>query len=177
MFGGRTFKFRTSVYYRAGQDIIDWVRRPTAEMWYSMNHTAVDALGFDIQANIQLSVFKLQSTYSFCHINQDAGEWISGSALDYLRHQFRTTLILDFSPFIFNLSTSYRFREGHYVLADGNTKPYGGVLLTEARASYVLSHATIYLEVHNLLNTSWRDHGGVPQPGLTLLAGVRFDIE
>lgn len=176
-FGGRTFKFRTSVYYRAGQDIIDWVRRPSAEMWYSMNHTAVDALGFDIQTRLQLSVFKLQTTYSFCHINQDAGEWISGSALDYLRHQFRTTLTIDLSPCTFSLSSSYRFREGNYVLADGNTESYGGVLLAEVRASYTLGHATLYLEGHNLLNTSWRDHGGVPQPGLTLLAGVRFTVE
>lgn len=171
------FHFQFSTYYRAGQDIIDWVRQPSVEMWYSMNHTAVDALGFDIQTRLQLSVFKLQTTYSFCHINQDAGKWISGSALDYLRHQFRTTLILDFSPFIFNLSTSYRFREGNYVLADGNTESYGGVLLAEVRASYTLGHATLYLEGHNLFNTSWRDHGGVPQPGLTLLAGVRFAVE
>lgn len=171
------FHFQFSTYYRAGQDIIDWVRQPSVEMWYSMNHTAVDALGFDIQTRLQLSVFKLQTTYSFCHINQDTGEWISGSALDYLRHQFRTTLTIDLSPCTFSLSSSYRFREGNYVLADGNTESYGGVLLAEVRASYTLGHATLYLEGHNLLNTSWRDHGGVPQPGLTLLAGVRFAVE
>ena len=168
------FHFQFSTYYRAGRDIIDWVRRPESEMWYSMNHTAIDVLGLDAQLSFhfRLSTFHLQ--YSFCHIAQDAGEWVSGSALDYLRHQIRAAITFNLSTFTFKFSTSYRHREGHYVDADGTTHDYGDMLLIDSRIAYPLGPTELYLEGHNLLNTSWRDHGGIPQPGITILAGVKL---
>ena len=171
-----TLRFAFATYYRAGRDIIDWVRRPEAEMWYSMNHTAVDALGLDALADLRLSPLTVHLNYSFCHITQDAGEWISGSALDYLRHQFRTSVDLSFAIIHIHLSAVYRYREGRYVDADGLAVPYGGVLLVDARVAYPVGPATLYLEGHNLLDTQWRDHGGTPQPGRTVMAGVRLEL-
>ena len=173
-FRSRALRFGVSAYWRKGVNIIDWVRRPESEMWYSMNHTAVDALGLDLQSDLRLSVFDIHVGYSFCHIRQDAGEWISGSALDYLRHQLRAAINVQLAKFDIQFATSYRQRVGQYVDADGKPVAYGGVVLADARVSYRIGAATLYLEGHNLLDTPWRDHGGTPQPGRTVMLGLRL---
>lgn len=164
-----------SAYYRAGRQIIDWVRPTETEMWYSMNHTAVDALGIDAQAALRSPIVTLMMRYSFCHISQDAGDWISGSALDYLRHQLHASAEVSLLGFRLMWATSYRLREGQYI-ADGAARPYGGAWLHDVRLSRDLGAVTLYGECHNLLDVSWRDHGGVPQPGRTWLAGLRLDM-
>ena len=169
-------RFQLVAYYRAGRGIIDWVRRVETEMWYSMNHTAVDALGFDAQVAFRTKVISARVGYFFCHIMQDADDWISGSALDWLRHSLRASLTTQMAGFQLQLSSSYRMREGQYVDADGQARAYGGTLLFDARLSRPLGPLVLYIEGHNLLNTDWRDHGGVPQPGRTLLAGIRIDM-
>lgn len=163
-------------YYRAGRQIIDWVCPATTEMWYSMNHTAVDALGADAQVAFSAPWAAIRVGYSFCHITQDAGEWISGSALDYLRHCLHASVEVPVAGFRLCLSSSYRMREGQYVAADGVATPYGGVLLFDARVARDLGPATLYVEGHNLFDAAWRDHGGVPQPGRTFMAGLQLNM-
>lgn len=171
------FTFHLSTYYRSGSGTIDWVRRPDEEVWYSMNHTQLDAVGVDAGFTFHLSPFTLRGAYSWCKIMQDAGEWISGSALDYLRH--KGTLAACVEPvkgLKLKADATYRFREGRYTDADGNIVDYGGVLLLGAGAEYQWRMATLFVNGYNLTDRCYRDHGGVPMPGATLMGGVRLDL-
>ena len=167
------------LFYRSGTDIIDWVRNPDEEVWYSMNHTAVDAFGADFAASYTPGGFvhALGCGYSYCDIAQDAGEMISGSVLDYLRHKALAYIVLaPMEKLRLKIDATYRYRQGHYVADDGSVCDYGGVLLLNARAEYVVKAVTFFAEGHNLANTPYRDHGGVPQPGIMLYAGVRVGL-
>ena len=171
------FGFQLSAYYRAGADIIGWVRPTEDDLWLSMNHTAVDALGLDAAAQFQFSIFNFQFSYSFCHIEADSRGLLASSAIDHLRHRLQASAGIKVDRFSCHLSATYRFREGQYV-EDGVAHNYGGALLVDAAAEYALRPAlTLYLRGYNLFDASWRDLGGVPQPGVTLAAGLRLQLE
>lgn len=176
----------TSFYYRSGTDIIGWVRPSEEDLWLSMNHTAVDALGMDAAANFHFSLFTFQFSYSYCHIEADHRGLLSSSAIDHLSHKaqlWATAQVTD--RLRLKAGASLRHREGQYV-EDGEAKAYGTALLVDAAAEYDLLRPcrqdaggpglTLYLEGHNLLDRPWRDLGGVPQPGLTLMAGARLAL-
>ncbi|MBR1785197.1 MAG: TonB-dependent receptor [Bacteroidales bacterium] len=172
--GTRHTLLSLDLFYRAGRDIIDWCRRASEDIWYSMNHTEVDALGFDAGATLQLPHASIGLSWSFCHVAQDAGEWISGSALDYLRH--RAALRAEWRPLprlALRAGLVYRQREGEWVDADGTVQAYGTALLADAGVEYRLGSTTLFAEGNNLLGAEYRDHGGVPMPGRTVLAGIR----
>ena len=172
---------QATLYHRDGRQIIDWVRHPDEDTWYSMNHTAVGATGVDFAFSYQPDLPlhpAAGGNYSYCYIDRDHGNMISGYALEYLRH--KATLYLAFSP-IQNLRLKadaiYRYREGKYTDSNGNICTYGGALLLNMAVEYSLKGSLIqcFIEAHNLLNTSYRDHGGVPQPGRTFMAGVKIN--
>lgn len=166
-------------YYRSGSDVIDWVRKADEEVWHSMNHTAVDAIGTDIAASIDIckAVPAAGFCYSICNISQDAGEYISGSVLDYLRHKALAYVVFaPWAPLKLKLDAVYRYREGKYVDENGEICEYGGVFLLNAKVEYTLKNITFFAEAHNLANQRYRDHGGVPQPGIMIYAGARVSI-
>ena len=166
-----------STYYRSGNGTIDWVRRPGEEVWYSMNHTDLDAVGVDASAVVRMDMATLRAAYSWCHIMQDAGGWISGSALDYLRHKGSLSICVEpVKGLRIKADATYRFREGFYTDADGNILSYGGVLLFGAGAEYQWHKMTLFADGFNLSGRHYRDHGGVPMPGTTFIAGVRLDL-
>ena len=173
----KDFRCQVAAYYRGGSQIIDWVRRPEEELWYSMNHTAVDAYGIDAMAAVRVAKVDIRASYSYCHVLQDAGEWVSGSALDYLRHRAQLSLVWHPAERLgLRLDATYRYREGRWVDADGRVQAYGGVPLVGAGVDYRLGSSTLYVEGYNLLDRQWRDHGGVPQPGISVRAGVRVAL-
>ena len=165
-----------SAYYRDGRDIIGWVRPTADDLWYSMNHLKVQALGVDAEADLRLSLFSLRLAYSFCHIVQDEDGMIASSALDHLRHKLSACLTVRLSDFRLLFTADYRYREGQYVADDGSLCPYGGALLLGARAEYEVNRVTIYVEGRNLADVEYLDFGGIPQPGITARVGVRLSL-
>lgn len=161
-------------YYRAGRQIIDWVRSETEEMWYSMNHTTVNALGFDATASLRLRPLALTAEYSFCHINKFSGLHVSMYALEYLRHKAGLSLVVPVGKHLsFKGGAQYRMREGFYADDSGEGWPYGDVLLLDASVEYAWPHVVLFVEGFNLTGADYRDHGGVPMPGRTAMAGLR----
>ena len=170
-------KLHTSAYYRAGRDIIDWCRKADSEMWFSMNHTAVDAIGTDISIGLHLKEMDLRFDYSFCHVIQDAGEWVSGSAMDYLRHQAATHLMWNITDRLqIKTGCTLRDRCGGWVDAEGTVHEYGSVLLADVEAEYRMGRVTLFAGGYNMLDRQYRDHGGVPMPGRTWKAGLLLEL-
>lgn len=168
--------FGISAYYRSGRDIIGWVRPTVDDVWYSMNHLRVRALGLDANANVHVSFFSAQVAYSFCNISQDEGNLVSSSALDHLRHKLCASVAFRLSALRIELTADCRYREGRYVDAAGSLRPYGGAVLLGARAEYALSKAVLYVEGRNLANAEYLDFGGIPQPGVTARVGARLSL-
>lgn len=162
---------------RHGFNIIDWVRKPEESIWYSMNHANIDALGGDFRiaycGNGLLR--RLGVGYSYCTLAQKAGDYISNYVLDYLRHKVGVNVVLSpFANFRVKLLAEYHFRVGSYTDTEGNRQSYNPVLLINGSMEYDLCYLTFFVEGYNLLNNNYCDYGGVPQPGISFLGGLRF---
>ncbi|MBQ9473402.1 MAG: TonB-dependent receptor [Bacteroidales bacterium] len=181
-----------TAYCRNGREIIDWVRMPSEELWCSMNHSRVDAAGTELMLSWHCGrglcasrtascIDHVDVSYSFCSVAQDAGGYLSSYILDYLRHKGVLTVALVPArwfgaeaklPLRLKGDVVCRQREGSYVDAAGIPTHYGSVVLVNASVEYPLRHITLFLQLHNITNRLYCDHGGVPQPGATLLVGL-----
>lgn len=172
--------FRASglLYQRRGTDIIDWVRTPESTVWYSTNHAAITALGGDVQLAYTSNRWlrRVGVNYSYCTLSQQADGYISNYALDYLRHKVGVDVWLSpIQQLRFKLLADYHYREGSYTEGDVQVR-YAPVFLLNAALEYDVRWFTLFLEGHNLLDRIFCDYGGVPQPGISLLGGVRLNL-
>ncbi len=185
-FDGCRLALLTAAYYRAGRDIIDWIRSPDEEIWYSMNHTVLDALGAELTVMLHIGkgVDEIGGSYSYCSERQDAAGMVSGYALDYLRHKgnaylvVRPAKILFYSdiPLRLKCDFNYRHREGEYADIEGTKNPYPKAYILNASLEYVFPKLTLSFDVRNLFDCQYRDYGGVPQPGRTFWVAARMKM-
>ena len=186
MCGGSRLTLLGALYYRAGRDIIDWVRRPDEEMWYSMNHTILDAIGAELTMVVHVGkgVDEVGGSYSYCTERQDAEGMVSSYDLDYLRHKANVYLVLQplrvlfdrDKPLRMKIDINYRHREGMYADIEGGMHPYPDAFVVNASLEYAFPKLSLSLDVHNIGACSYRDFGGVPQPGRTFMVIGRFKL-
>lgn len=172
------FRANALVYYRQGTDIIDWVRTPESSVWYSVNHASIAALGSDLQLAYTSSGWlrRVGVSYSYCTLSQQADGYISNYALDYLRHKVGVDVCFSpVAPLRVKVLADYHYREGSYTEADVQVR-YAPVFLLNAAVEYDVRWATLFVEGYNLLNRTYCDYGGIPQPGISVLGGVRVRI-
>lgn len=171
------FNAQATLYARHGTNIIDWVRPTTDDLWYSMNHSAIDAVGSDIQVAYRGGnlLKRVGVSYSYCNVEQQADGYISNYVLDYLRHKLGVDVLLTpIRGLRLKAMCDYHYREGGYTDINGDYWNYDPVFLINAGVEYDLWKCTLFVEGFNLLNQTYRDYGGVPQPGFSCLAGVRL---
>lgn len=176
----------TALYYRAGRDIIDWIRRPDEEVWYSMNHTVLDAMGAEISLLLHVGkgVDELGGSFSYCTERQDAAGMVSGYALDYLRHKGNCYLVLRPAKMFFSSDLPLRLkgdfvcrhRVGEYVDKEGARISYPDAVLLNLSLEYAFPKLTLAADVHNVTDCQYRDYGGVPQPGRTFMLSARLKL-
>ncbi|MCR4659331.1 MAG: TonB-dependent receptor [Bacteroidales bacterium] len=175
----RQLRVVTDAYFRDGHNIIDWLQTPGETVWWSANHTAVKAAGADIQAVWAPQWLPLQIgvAYSYCHIDKAAEGYISQYALDYLRHKAELYAAANPWPKLtLKVSATVRQREGQYTDVDGTVHSYAIPTLLNATAQYDFGTVGLFVEGYNLLNASYCDYGGVPQPGTSVMAGAKFSL-
>ena len=75
------------------------------------------------------------------------------------------------------MSYRYQYREGSYTDTGGVNRNYRPYSLVDARLVWNKSRYSFYVEANNLFEADYVDYGNVPQPGLWVMAGVRFGFE
>ena len=184
-----------TVYYHHGTDLIDWIKDlsvPDAP-WTSVNHAEVNALGEELTLRLEFPLllgdeafFLRELNLCYAHISQDKAQ-ISGYESYYTLEYLRNKFVIQASSAIWkslNINVSYRFhdRVGSYrIYEDGvdtgtsvNYQPYA---LVDAKLSWDAPQYRIWISAENLLNTTYVDHGNVPQPGLWLKLGLSYRWE
>lgn len=172
------FSSLATLYGRHGENIIDWVRDPSETLWHCINHSSIDAVGGDIMMgyNNQGFLHHLGITYSHCTIFQHPDGYISNYALDYLKDKVSGDIVIvPFKNLKVKAMASYGKREGSYTNPQGETEAYKAVMMLNAGAEYHFNHFVIFAEGYNLLNKEYCDYGGVPQPGISFLAGININ--
>ena len=173
---------KLSAYYHHGRNMIDWImdtNQGNQAQWQSVNHTKINAYGFEAYVAFQSKVGMLDASYSYIYQDKDIEPGIvSQYALEYLRHKFvagfQTKEWLGLS---LRLNFRWQDRVGSYTTFDGALRDYRPYGLLDARAQWKVPHFTLYSEVNNLLNNrSYVDFGNVPQPGAWFVTGITLKI-
>lgn len=185
--GGVTYKtnrwdVQANVFTRKGQNIIDWVRFAGDTKWKSLNLVDMNTRGAEllIQYNPKTPLVNhIQASYNFVETDKAAEGFDSKYALDYLRHQ----LLIGIDHLIYkNIGAYWNIalsdRAGQYVqFGTGTLTNYQPFWLVNTRIRWEVKPFQLYADVNNLLNVSYVDFGGLPLPGLHVVAGVKWQLK
>lgn len=179
------FRMNIAAFQRQGKDIIDWVWYDT--IWKTENITELTTNGIEVSAQISpellwnIPVWKnLNIDYTYLDMQKKESDFQSKYALNHLRHQFNFQL--QFEPvkkLTLSLMGSYKDRVGTYQSYDFDEgkyeeNPYQDYFMLNGRLAYQFSVLQAYIEAQNLSDVSYVEFG-VPQPGLWLFGGVKFN--
>ncbi|MEI8086060.1 MAG: TonB-dependent receptor [Paludibacter sp.] len=182
----KTWSLNADVYYRIGENIIDWVKLNSSSAKYeAMNLSSVNALGSDFTFNYRFTkLFVKRASFSYSYLNLDkaAVGFDSKYALDYLKHKM--TLTVDHSIYK-KLSATWRLgyfdRSGNY---DANKVIGSPAILTnyipytniDCRLLWNDKHFDVFGDVNNISNSTYADYGGLTQPGINFNLGLRLKL-
>ncbi len=166
-----------SLWHHHGRNMIDWImdtRQGDEAAWQSVNHTRLNSIGLETSAQLSILNSQLSISYSYIHQEKDLEPGIvSQYALEYLRHKLVVGARVPIaSRLTFDANLRWQDRAGQYTDFDGSVNDYRPYALVDARLSWQQRAYELYLKANNLLNTSYRDYGLVPQPGRWLIAGL-----
>lgn len=179
-----------SVYHHHGTDMIDWIKDtsigPDAP-WTSVNHAEVNSTGIEASAQLNLSriiprqgfLRSFDVAYSYIDQSQKKEKDIESLyALEYLRHKVVAKLGLALPPCLkLDVSYRYQYRIGGYTDGNGNLCGYKPYSLVDARLTWDKPAYSLYVEANNLLDTDYIDYGNVPQPGVWITAGAKWNFD
>ena len=171
------FTLHLALWHHHGRNMIDWIMdtsQGAEAAWQSVNHTRLNCVGLETSAQLSILNSQLSISYSYIHQEKDLEPGIvSQYALEYLRHKLvvgaRVPIV---SHLTLDANLRWQDRAGQYTDFDGSVNDYRPYALVDARLSWQHPAYELYLKANNLLDTSYRDYGLVPQPGRWLIAGV-----
>lgn len=160
------------IYYRWGQDIIDWNYNETDSLIYATNHNKINTFGIDITAHYRLNSWLrgIALRYAYTSLSPDITRTQS-MYLNYLQH--KVVLTIDHGIYVWskgclgaNWSLRWQSRAGTYVDIYGVPgNAYKPVLLLDGSIYVDLPHVRIAAECTNMTNRHYYDFGGILMPG------------
>lgn len=183
----RCWSFRAAAYYRAGRDIIDWVRREEmGGKWHSEQTSRLNTYGVELTGVYATDEgFLRRAALSYSYTTTDRNTDVEAqSAMDFMRHKAALSVEVRFLRRIsFALTGSVYDRNGSYTdyPIAGNSqvktlrdfKPY---FLLDGRLSWAKGICRLYVDATNLTDTRYCDMGGIPLPGTWITGGMTLTI-
>lgn len=171
---------RIAGFFRWGKDIIDWVKSPNPDstIWYSTNHTSVNALGGEFVIGLhKLSwVNKIELSYALCLVQTDVRDMLSTYALDFLKHKLH--LCFDhriYKGFGATWSGTLRKRAGDYETAS-SIEHYQPVFLLDGKIYWSNKWLKVGIEAKNMTNRRYHDFSGILQPQHWIVGSIEFRL-
>jgi len=176
----QNWKLDATVYYRMGQNVIDWVKLPSETVWQSKNMTHVNALGGDLTLAYYFHncfVKKVGLSYSYLQMDKSTDNYDSKYVLDYLRNK----VIVSLDHSIWNkLSASWKFgyfdRAGNYTNVKSVLVSFDPYATLDCRLLWNGKGFDVFADVNNIFDKTYADYGGLNQPGINFNLGVRFKL-
>ncbi|OIP81541.1 MAG: hypothetical protein AUK44_09725 [Porphyromonadaceae bacterium CG2_30_38_12] len=176
-----SLKINTTLFYRVGTNVIDWVKFPNSTKFESKNLANVNALGADFSTEYVFSsgfLNKLAIGYTYLSIDKKAVSFDSKYALDYLRHKAVLAVNHKLARNVSALwKLSYNERAGNYTdfasSAITNYKPY---VMADVRLAWHITKLTVFADVNNIFDANYQDYGGLTQPGRNVNLGVKLKL-
>ena len=178
---GSRLTVNSAFWYHHGSNMIDWIMdtsKGSEAEWQSVNHTAINSIGFE--AGAQLSILNSQLSISYAFIHQDKQQeanLVSQYALEYLRHKLVAKAQVQMTKRLsLGVNLRWQDRVGSYTDFDGMSHDYEPYALIDTRLTWTQTKWKAFLEANNLFDTSYRDYGLVEQPGRWLIAGFNISL-
>ena len=180
-YNSSAFRGHAGYFYRAGKNMIDWVRESEAEKFKAKNLAIVNASGFEASAEIfpgKLSkkatfIKKIGLNYSYTNLDYKDGNLLSKYVLDNLKHKLNIELEHKiWSRLGASWRATYQDRNGMRT----QTESYKPFWLVNTRLMWKNNHSEIYVMAQNLFDTSYYDLGYTIQPGRWLSVGYKLDL-
>ncbi len=174
-----------AVFRRYGKNMIDYVKKETDSIWYSMNHTEVITSGIEFSTTVypgailgkSFFITDVSFRYAYLHSDKDSDRYLSRYVLDYLRHKFTIALHHTIIP---NLSAhyqvTYQSRVGEFQQKNGLYASYPDYWLLDVGIQYQYKNWNFHIQANNVLNVDYFDIGGLLQPGIWIMGGMRYTL-
>ena len=186
MRNGSRLTVNSAFWYHHGSNMIDWIMdtsKGSEAEWQSVNHTAINSIGFEASASIHVPLFThhyslFTISYAFIHQDkQQEANLVSQYALEYLRHKLVAKAQVQMTKRLsLGVNLRWQDRVGSYTDFDGMSHDYEPYALIDTRLTWTQTKWKAFLEANNLFDTSYRDYGLVEQPGRWLIAGFSISL-
>ncbi|NQS99942.1 MAG: TonB-dependent receptor, partial [Candidatus Omnitrophica bacterium] len=159
------FSAELNYFRRWAEDLIGWARASSNLAWGAQNFAEVDTEGIEVE----FAYAGISTGYTFQDLNSSVTGLNTKYTLDFLQHHAFLGLNLEFAQDIMqSVRFSYKQRKGQ--------RPY---FLIDTRLSKRIEKEDdfdleLFLDVTNLLNTSYSEQGNVRMPGRWVMGGVRL---
>lgn len=172
-----------NVFYRWGQDVIDWTYDSTDQLFHATNQNTVNTCGVELNATYHLNEWlkNISVRYAYTNLSLDVAKEKS-NYLDYLRH--KVILNIDHGIYVWergcvgaNWTLRWQDREGSYVDIYGTAgNAYQPVLLLDGSIYMECARVRVSMECTNMTNRHYYDYGGVLEPGAHGRLSVRANF-
>jgi iron complex outermembrane receptor protein len=179
------------LFYANASNSIDWVRKADTLKWQPINVTKVYTSGFDFILAVNPSKSNLKAVawihriglqYSYINKVSKAPDYQSHYVMDYLKNK----IVFDLQHVLYkSFSISYRVhyhdREGEYLFYNTETgkevsQQYPSYWLADVRLNYENKNLLVYVDISNLFDVSYFDHGNIIQPGRWFSMGLKMKV-
>lgn len=187
-YSGNTQYAMISGFRREGKNLIDWIRYSGSMTTQAANLTEVNINGIEVeyvlQANSLLQKIpllnKLRFAYAYLYSDNKSTGFESNYVLDFLNHKADLLTQFKIANHLFiDWNFSFQDRRGEFVNANGQSKFFKPVFISDLKASAQQKNLTLFIQVSNLFNQSYFDIGNVVNPGRWISLGMsyKFDFE
>lgn len=178
-------------FYNRGRNMIDYVKAMFGDAAHADNFD-LDNIGVQADAKLDFNrlckkdiwLKSLSVGYTYMHQDRDGKYDIFTSlyADDYLRHKFVASLN---HKIVSKLSATWSVRAqkrmGSYQVFDGLTptnqlRNYHPYATLDIKLQWTDKNYSVYVTGTNVTNHKYMDLGNIPQPGLWLMAGARWNM-
>jgi iron complex outermembrane receptor protein len=167
LFAGPRWIVTATAFARADEEVIDWLRRSTAERWRTYNIRDVDTLGIELglRGSLGDAAF-IQAGYTGLSVDAAAIDQLSKYVLDYASRSFTAAASLPLRG-SFHLAPRLEYRRR--IRAAGTSDD---VLLDLRVGRRIGRFFELSLEGTNLFDVEYQEVAGVRMPGAALTVSL-----
>lgn len=148
---------------RWDDNVIDWVRATTTDLWRSTNVRDVTTRGVEVAASRRFDGGLARVAYTRLDVDAPTLGLLSKYVLEYARDSFATSVAVPLGRTGLTVSGNADMRRR----LDGQK-----YTLLGARIAHGSRHATIFVDGSNLLDRQYHEVAGVAMPGRWITAGI-----
>jgi len=154
------------LFLRQEDQMIDWVRSDSGQLWQARNFTCDNVFGVEYSLHKKINrMFSWDAHYTYTDKAIDNQGYLYKYGPNYARHLVNTVFSLDLPFGQQEIGINYKKRPGRR-----------GWLLLNAGLNYNLNkNSKIFLNSTNILNVEYQDIAGIPQAGRYIQAGLRLE--